>query len=79
MPTAGLTQILNEVALTALPWAVLHRILSRLGGPKAESIVVLSSEDDPLHARTLEGRDPLLDIEHRRSEGLGRGIAIAPL
>ena len=79
MPAAGLTQILDEVALTALPRAILHRILGGLGGPQTEAIVVLSGKNNPLHTGTLESSDPLLDIKYGWGKGLCRRIAIAPL
>ena len=40
--------------------------------------MVLGGEDDPLHPSTLEGGDPLLGVESLGSEGLGRGITVAP-
>ena len=40
--------------------------------------MVLGGEDNALHPSTLEGGNPLLGVESLGSEGLRRGIAVAP-
>ena len=60
---AGLSQFAHHVALTVLPRRVLHGILCIFRGPHAEAAMMLSSEDDALHACLFADTCPLTTIK----------------
>jgi hypothetical protein len=49
-------------------WRVHHRVVSQLGVPKAEALVMLRGQHDVLHARPLGLPDPVDGIEQVRLE-----------
>ncbi len=78
VPPAGVGNLAHHVPLTALPGAVLDRVLRVLRRPQAEAVVMLGREDQPLHACLLRRAHNLVGVERAGIEDRFRLIAVAP-
>lgn len=72
-------QLGHDVALPALPRGGPHRVVGVGGGPEAEAVVVLGSEDEAGESVVGGGAGPLGGGEGRGVEDGGVGEAGAPL
>jgi hypothetical protein len=63
MPTAGVGEFPDDIALAGFPEAVFHRMVGKLGGPEAEAIVVFTGQNEGLHAGILERAHNLIGLE----------------
>ena len=75
---AGLRQFLDQVPFPIFIMGVPDAIVRGLGRPKAETVVVFRSKDHALHPAGFQGLGPLLAVQVRRIEGVGRRVAKAP-
>ena len=65
---AGVGELLHDVALSALPRTLRHRIIRIFTRPVRETVVVLRHEDAVLRAGVLRRPDPAAAVETRRVE-----------
>ena len=66
--SAGVGELLHDVALSALPRTLRHRIIRIFTRPVRETVVMLRHEDAVLRAGVLRRPDPAAAVETRRVE-----------
>ena len=76
--TAGIGKFLQDVALAVFPGALRHCMTAYRIRPEAESVVMLSGDDDAFHTCCLCDRDPLSAIKGGRVEYVGVLSSAAP-
>ena len=69
----------DDITLASLPRTVFYAVISLLGGPQAEAIMMLGHHHNIFRTRGLDGAHPLIGIELRGIKDLRAGGAIAPL
>src|SRR6185295_19287868 len=69
----------DDIAFASLPQAAFYAVVSLLGGPQAEAIVMLGHHHNIFRTRCLDGAHPLFRIKLRGIEDLRIGSAITPL
>ena len=74
----GLRNIAHHIALPAAPGALKYGVVGGLGGPKAETIVVLAGEDHAAHAGIRQRAHDGIGIELFGVEDVGVFVAVAP-
>ena len=75
---AGVAHLAHVVALSAAERRLGDVVLSRLGGPEAEAVVVLGDHHQPADAAVPARADDLVGVEARGGEHRGVLVAVAP-
>src|SRR5262245_24990038 len=76
--TASIPQLSQDVAFAVQPGRPLNRIVGSGRRPKAESIMVLGGDDDPLHPCLFCDPGPLPAVQLRRQKNCRLSATLAP-
>src|SRR3954447_15904488 len=78
MARGGLRNLLDDIALAIAPGTAGNGVFGGLGGPEAESVVMLGGEDDFAHAGIGKRAGNRVGVELYRVEEGRRFVAVTP-